>query len=735
MKSVRRGVSVMAVVYDEKRSIFRLNAAGVTYALAVSGGYVCHLYYGAEIGGNDDISYLLGSGADLGKASALRDKAVTMDSAAFEYPCFNTGDYREHALEITDKYGAHACCLKYLSHKIYDGKPPLDGLPASFAESGEAQTLEFTCYDGSAELEVRLLYTVFEDSGIITRSAVITNRSDSDLTIERALSASLDLNRNSFDMITLNGSWAREFHQSRHRLHAGKQSVDSIKGESSHQHNPFFALCDSNADEEHGEVYGFALLYSGNFIAQTEADQFGGARASIGINPLLFQWKLTPGESFTVPEAVLVYSDSGIGGMSRKFHDFFRSHVIRSKYKFSERPVLINNWEATYFDFNADKLLDIAREASSLGIEMLVMDDGWFGHRDSDNSSLGDWYVYKDKLGESLKSLVDSVNALGMKFGIWFEPEMVSPDSDLYRQHPDWALRVPNREMTMAREQYVLDLSRKDVRDHIYSQLYKILSEANIEYVKWDMNRPLTEVCSAALPPDRQGETAHRYVLGVYELMERLTRDFPDLLLESCSGGGGRFDGGMLYYSPQIWTSDDTDAAERLAIQQGASLVYPPSAMGAHISDCPNHITGRVTPFEARGHIALAGTFGYELDVTRISEEERKLIPRQIADYKKYSHLVRCGDHYRLGDTSGESGYTAWEFAAKDGSEALMIFVQTAPLPNFPMPMIRIKGLDADSAYKANDRVLDGKTLMNCGIRIPRLYGDCRSILIYITKI
>lgn len=725
----------MPISFNEKTMSFRLSSKNTTYALCVSEGYVCHLYFGSRVNNSDDLTYLLSNSCEPFTISDnLRDKAVVMDSIPLEYPCFNTGDYREHALEICDKYGAHACDLKYKSHLIHDGKPELKGLPASFSGTGESQTLEICCLDEACGLEVRLIYSVFEQLDVITRSAVITNNSSDCISIERAFSASLDINRSNLDMITLNGSWARECHISRHKLHNGKQSIDSIKGQSSHQHNPFFALCSHNADENIGEVYGFCLLYSGNFLAQTEVTQHDKIRASIGINPLMFSWKLEPQCSFTVPEAALVYSPNGLGGMSRTYHDFFRNHVIRSQYKFTERPVLINNWEATYFNFNAEKLIEIARESSKLGIEMLVMDDGWFGHRDSDNSSLGDWFVYKEKLGESLKPLVDEVNRLGMKFGIWFEPEMVSPDSELFKKYPDWALRIPQREMTMAREQYVLDFSRKDVRDYIYGMMYDILISVNIEYVKWDMNRPLTEVCSAAVSPERQSEISHRYVLGVYEMMERLVTDFPNLLLENCSGGGGRFDGGMLYYSPQIWTSDDTDACERLKIQHGTSLVYPPSAMGAHVSDCPNHLTGRTISFSTRAHTALAGTFGYELDVTKISQEERSQIPQQISDYKKYSHLVRNGDHYRLGNIFENSEWDAWMFVSKDQTEALLTYVQVYSRPNSSAPFVKLRGLKSDCIYCVDEKLeISGAALMNCGLPMKKYYGDYQSELIHIT--
>ncbi|MGN1102910.1 MAG: alpha-galactosidase, partial [Huintestinicola sp.] len=528
-----------------------------------------------------------------------------------------------------------------------------------------------------------------------------------------------------YDFITLNGSWARERVMERCRLHHGKQGIDSVKGESSHQNNPFAALVSNTADEDMGEAYGFNLVYSGNFFAQAEVTQHKKTRFLMGINHFDFSWKLTPGAEFTAPELVMVYSSEGIGKMSRTFHDLYRQHLIRGEYKDKRRPILINNWEATYFNFDTDKLIGIAKQASELGIEMLVMDDGWFGHRDSDNSSLGDWFVYEKKINGGLKHLVDEVNKLGMKFGIWFEPEMISPDSELYKAHPDWAIQIAGLPMTQSRQQYVLDYSRKEVRDCIYGQMKKILDSANIEYIKWDMNRQLTEVGSNALPSDRQRELWHRYVLGVYDVMNRLTTDYPHILLENCSGGGARFDAGMLFYSPQIWTSDDTDAIERLKIQHGTSICYPASAMGAHVSDCPNHTVGRSTPFSTRGNVAMVGTFGYELDVTRIPEADRNEIPGQIEMFKKYNPLVRTGDQYRIGNVFEDNMWDAWMFVAKDKSEAVFTFVQVLGRPNYRSRRVKLKGLDPERKYKNHEtgEVHTGAALMNCGINV-NISGD-----------
>lgn len=739
-----QGVIVINIFYNEKDKAFKLRANNTDYMMKVcEEGYLAHVYYGNKVP-DEDLTYLLRlDESPFTPATNDRDRASFMDSLPFEYPCFGLGDYRESAFKIMDADGMSTCDLRYVSHKMYEGKPKLEGLPATFAtEESGCSTLEITMYDKYADIEVVLIYTAFDKLDVITRSAVITNKSEKPFKITRALSACVDFDTDKMDMITLNGSWARERAVERCRLHHGKQLVDSCRGESSHQNNPFVALCDNNADEDKGEVFGFNFVYSGNFYAQAEVTQHKKTRFLMGINPLDFEWLLEKGESFTCPEVVMVHSDEGIGKMSRTFHDLYRNNLIRGEYKDKRRPILINNWEATYFNFDTDKLIDIAREASKLGIEMLVMDDGWFGHRDSDNSSLGDWFVYEKKLKGGLKYLVDEVNKLGMKFGIWFEPEMISPDSELYKAHPDWAIQIQGRPLTLCREQYVLDYSRKEVRDYVYGMMKKILDSANIEYIKWDMNRQLTEVGSTTLPAERQRELWHRYVLGVYDLMDRLTTDYPHILLENCSGGGARFDPGMLYYSPQIWCSDDTDAIERLKIQHGTSMCYPCSAMGAHVSDCPNHTVGRNTPFKTRGHVAMVGTFGYELDVTRIPQEDRDAIPAQIEEFNKFNKLVRTGDHYRIGNMFEDNTWDAWEFVAKDKSEALFEFVQVLGRPNERSRRIKLKGLEADAYYYEEnepDKKISGAALMNAGINIAKiwngdgLYGDfCSKILHFI---
>lgn len=727
--------------FTEELMLFTLQAKNTTYVIAVlESGLLAHVYYGSKIV-DEDLSYLLKLDKNPWTLKVnQRDAGTIMDSTPFEYPCHGRGDYREPCLMVMDKAGMSTCDLRYVSHKIYAGKPQLtqDGqvLPATFATNEEASTLEINCIDKVSGLEATLIYTAYCDLDVITRSVRLKNTGTDSINIRRVLSACVEFETCDYDMITLNGSWARERIIERAPLHHGKQSVDSVKGESSHQNNPFAALVSHNADEDSGEAFGFNLVYSGNFFAQAEVTQHKHTRFVMGINHFDFNWLLESGAEFTAPEVVMVHSDNGIGGMSRTYHDLYRQHLIRGEYKDKRRPILINNWEATYFNFNTEKLIDIAKEASKLGIEMLVMDDGWFGHRDSDNSSLGDWFVYEKKINGGLKHLVDEVNKLGMKFGIWFEPEMISPDSELYKAHPEWAIQIKGRDMSMSREQYVLDYSNPEVRDYIYGLMKKVLDSANIEYIKWDMNRQLTEVGSTYLPAERQRELWHRYVLGVYDVMNRLTTDYPHILLENCSGGGARFDPAMLYYSPQIWCSDDTDAIERLKIQHGTSICYPVSAMGAHVSDCPNHTVGRTTPFSTRGDVAMVGTFGYELDVTRIPQADRDAIPGQIEEFNKYNPLIRTGDQYRIGNMFKDTTWDAWMFVAKDKSEALFTFVQVLGRPNYPCRLVKLKGLDPKANYKneTTGEVHSGSALMNAGVVVD-INGDFNSMKIHFVRV
>lgn len=723
----------MSIRYDEANRIFELDTRNTSYRIGIADeeGFVGHIYYGQKIRPQKCDQFLRTWEAPFVPSKNNRERCSFMDTFPTEYSGNGIGDYRESCIAVKTENGSRTVDLKFVDYDIVNGKPGISGLPASFAGEEEVQTLVVHMMDGGCGIEVDLIYSVFEDEDVITRSVSVKNAGDKDIRLTKVYSACIDMDDEDFEMLTLHGSWARERQIERRPIAYGKQSVSSLRGESSHQDHPFMAWMTKGTDQTTGDVYGMHFVYSGNFIAQIEKSQFDSIRAVMGIHSEGFEWWLTPGETFTAPEVVLTYSHDGLGQMTRNLHDFYRCHMIRSRYLHQKRPVLINNWEATYFDFDTDKLLAIAKSAAEHGIEMLVMDDGWFGHRNDDATSLGDWFVNENKIKGGLKHLVDEVNKLGLKFGIWMEPEMISPDSELYRKHPDWAFAVPERTATLSRNQYVLDLSRKEVRDYVYECVHNVISSANIEYVKWDMNRQLTDIGSVEFTGDRQGELAHGYVLGVYELQERLVNDFPDLLLENCSGGGARFDPGMLFYSPQIWCSDDTDAIERLSIQEGTELIYPLSTMGAHVSDCPNHTVGRSTPFMTRAHVALAGTFGYELDITKISEEERAMIPEQVSMYHKYNDLVREGDYYRVASYRENGLYDCWMVVAKDKSEALVTYVQVLGRPNMHSRKIKLLGLYAAADYRLDgtDEVYGGDLLMNAGMLVEDMRGDYMSRL------
>ncbi len=736
----------MNITYQERNRIFKLDTVHTSYCIGIvdEENFVGHIYYGRKLT-EDNLAYLMRTEEPPYVPSENnRDRTSFLDAFPMEYTGSDLGDFREGTLEVRTMSGHTGVSLSYLSHRIYDGKEALSGLPATFGQDSECKTLELTCEDKILHLQVILSYSIFADSDAIARSVKIINNAKEPIYLTKVLTACIDMDNDDYEMITLHGSWARERAIQTRPVMQGKQSVSSVRGESSHQEHPFMAWKKSTTTEESGDIYAMNFVYSGNFLAQIEMNQFSSIRAMMGIHPHDFCWKLESGESFQAPEVICVYSSEGIGGMTRCFHDLYRNRLIRGEYKDKKRPILINNWEATYFDFNTEKLLDIARQASKLGIEMLVMDDGWFGHRNDDNTSLGDWQVNEEKIDGGLKYLVDEVNKLGMKFGIWFEPEMISPNSDLYQKHPDWAIAIPGRTGSLARNQYVLDLTRQEVRDYVYEMFAAILRSANIEYVKWDMNRQLSDPGSYGLPADRQGELFHRQVLAVYELQDRMTKEFPHLLLENCSGGGARFDAGMLYYSPQIWCSDDTDAIERLSIQAGTAMIYPLSTMGAHVSDCPNHTVGRVTPFETRGYAALAGTFGYELDVTKISEENRNLIPKQVAMYHQYNDLIRSGDYYRIAHYADNHYYDCYEVVAKDKSEALVTYIQILNRPNYHSRRIHIPGLDPKRTYnivnaedwpEMKQTEYKGDTLHYAGINIPPLWGDFKGRLMHLKAI
>ena len=715
--------------------IFSLHTKHSTYQMKVDRDFLIHTYYGPYVG-DSDMSYLarcIDRGFS-GNPDGITDKGYSLDTQLLEYPSYGTGDFRNDCLRVAYADGSQVTDLKYVSHEIKEGKYGLEGLPAMYQGEENVQTLEVVLQDVYKKLEVILYYGVFENLDVITRACKIVNKGEDKVNLLRAYSMCLDFNNKDMDFVHFYGRHAMERIMERTPLHHGIQSVGSRRGFSSHQHNPFVVLCAHDAGEDHGNCYGASFVYSGNFAAEAEVTQADCTRMTMGIHDAQFQFALQPQESFTAPEVMLSFSSEGLGTLSRNYHKAIRYHICRGKYKTARRPILINNWEATYFNFNTEKLLDIAREAKKLGIEMLVMDDGWFGKREDDVSGLGDWFVNEKKLGGKLKDLVDGVNEIGLKFGIWFEPEMISEDSDLYRAHPDWALKIPGRAPTRGRQQLVLDFSREDVRTYIFDRMCEILESSNIEYVKWDANRHLTDVWSALLPAERQGEVFHRFILGLYDFLEKITQRFPNVLFEGCSGGGGRFDAGMMYYHPQIWCSDDTDAAERLEIQYGTSFAYPVSTMGAHVSVCPNHQTGRSVSMKTRGVVAMSGTFGYELDITKLSEEDKQTVKEQIEAFKKYYDLIQNGDYYRLTDDGRKSPFVAWEFVSADKKEALLNVVVLRTKANPILHTVYARGLEADMMYQVegSQQKFSGAALMNGGYPIPVMGDDYQAVQIHL---
>ena len=724
------------IVFDQKSRLITMYTKNTTYQMKVwDYDVLLHSYYGPRISGGD-LSYLLrrkDRGFSPNPNEAGGSRTFSLDTFPQEYSTCGVGDFRLPSIELELPCGSRTADLRYVGCEVRPGKYALANLPAFHGAEEAWETLSVILRDAAAQVEVELLYGVLEEYDLITRAVRVKNVGNETIRLCRCSSLCLDFVRSDLDMITFNGAHAKERSPARTHMAPGVHSVGSVRGTSSHQHNPFVLLCDHDAGEDHGLCYGAMLLYSGNFQAAAEVDQFENTRLVMGINPYQFAWTLEPGAVFDAPEAAMVCSPRGFGQMSRQFHRSIRQNLIRDPWKGRRKPLLINHWEATEMYFTADRLVEIAQDAPELGLELFVMDDGWFGARNHDNAGLGDWYVNEEKLPGGLEALVDRIKALGMAFGIWIEPEMVNEDSDLYRTHPDWILNVPGRGPSRGREQLVLDFSRQDVRDHIYGQIKKVLSSADISYVKWDMNRSLTEVWSAALPPERQGEVYHRYVLGVYDFAERLRRDFPHILIEGCCGGGGRFDGGMLYYTPQIWCSDNSDAVDRLRIQYGTSFCYPISSIGAHVSAVPNGTTGRVTPMETRGVVAMHGTFGYEMDLSKCTSEEKETVRRQTAYFKEHYELFQDGDYYRLSDPFRNGPYTAWEHVSPDRREALVSLVTSAFRGAPPFRALRVKGLDPALHYRINgEGDWPGDALMQVGWPLPILTGDYQAIQLYL---
>ncbi len=729
----------MAIIFNEEKKMFHLQTKKTSYVMWLVDDYVLlHLYYGERLeslaGLEDTVNIFEESGFSANDYNLeKKDNLMSTDVLPMEYSFFGSTDLRKPAFHAQYENGSRITKMKYLSHTITASKPKLKGLPATYTENDkEADTLEIKMHDELTGLTLIYRYTAFNEYDAITRSVTAVNEGTQKINIKSIMSLSMDFYDNEFEFIHLWGGWGRERYLERTPLIRGNMNIESRRGSSSHHHSPFFALARKNASEEQGEVYGFSLLYSGNFEAGAETYNREHTRVYMGINSFDFNWLLEEREEFNAPEVVMVYSANGIGEMSRTYHKLYRERLARGKFRDKERPILINNWEATYFDFDEEKILNIAKTAKIAGIELMVLDDGWFGKRDSDNCSLGDWYENKRKLPNGIKGLAEKINALGMQFGLWFEPEMISVNSDLYRAHPDWCLHVEGRGRSESRRQLILDLSRDDVCEYIINILCTYLENAPIAYIKWDMNRNMTEVGSAKLSPDRQQEIYHRYMLGLYNILETVTQKFPDVLFEGCSGGGGRFDAGMMHYFNQYWTSDDTDAVERLYIQHGTSMVMPPVFMGAHVSAVPNHQTGRTTSLKMRGDVAMCGQFGYELDVTKMTDEEIEEIAKQIKYYKSVREIIHKGDMYRL-KSPFECNCTAWEFISEDENTVLFSCFTAQAKLYLTENRIRLSGLEQTADYKRREdgKIFNGGVLMNNGILIGELRDFESKVMVF----
>lgn len=718
----------MSIRYIKETKVFCLDTDHTSYQFRVAEfGFLEHLYYGKKINGTTEhLPVRIRHGFECNPHEAEKDRTICLDVIGQEYPGFGVSDFRVPALSIINTDGSDCVDLRYQSHKIYEGKYSLPELPSFHGGEQGIDTLELTLTDPCTKIAVTLLYGVYESCDLITRAALIKNQGGSTVQINRANSFNLDFDSDQLEILTFYGSWGNERNLERTPVRHGKITVDSARGISSHYQNPAVILCEPDTNEVSGNCVAAVLVYSGNFSITAEVNAFRQTRLTGGINPETFLWELKAGESFTAPEAVMTFSSNGLGQMSRNLHNGINEFMINSKYKGQRRPVLINNWEATMIDFDEEQLVDIAQKAAQLGVEMFVMDDGWFGRRTDEYRGLGDWVCNKDKLPSGIDGLADRINSLGLKFGLWIEPEMISQDSELYEQHPDWCIAIPDRKPSRQRYQLILDMSRTEVVDHIFNQLYEVLKDANVEYIKWDMNRSMTDRFSGALPASRQGELSHRYVLGVYRLMERLTKAFPDILFEGCSGGGGRFDLGVLYYMPQIWCSDDTDAIERIRIQYGTSMIYPISTIGAHVSECPNQQTGRTVSIETRAAAAFFGTFGFELDLATLSDDEQQAVKKQIEYYKQYGEVMAFGDYYRLVSMWKGKEYTAWQSVSKDRTQSVMCYVQLIAGANNGITYIRLQGLDEEQLYYIEELklTLSGAVLMYAGLPMPVIPAD-----------
>lgn len=731
----------MGIQFRKEEQEFHLFNEEMSYIFSVlPNGHLSQLYYGPRVSTEQSYSYLI-QGGQRSLTSYIEgyENDLSLQHLRQEYACYGTGDVLSPAFEIAQEDGSRLSHFKYQEYRVVSGKSSLTGLPATYSTTDyPAETLIVELFDDVTQTVLELHYSIFSSLPVLARHAVFRQVGEQSITLERALSLNLDLPDKDYEWIHLDGAWSRERHIQTSPLHQGVQSIYSLKGTSSSEHNPFMALKRPQTDEHQGEVIGISLVYSGNFLAQVDVTPYEQVRASIGIHPDRFSWSLSQGQEFVTPEALLVYSQKGLNGLSHAFHSLFNHCLVRGEWKGKERPVLINNWEATYFDFTEEKILELAKEAAALGVELFVLDDGWFGERYNDQAGLGDWQVNPHKLPNGLPSLIQNIHGLGMKFGIWIEPEMVNKDSNLYRQHPDWHFHHPKRFQSPSRYQYVLNFAEDAVFENIYQQLYQLLSSHDIDYVKWDMNRYLTEVFSVHHQAENQGELFHRYVLNVYRLYDRLTQDFPQILFESCSSGGARFDPGLLYYAPQTWTSDNTDAIERLSIQYGTSVLYPLSSMGSHVSAVPNHQVSRITSLTTRGHVSHFGSMGYELNLLQLSEEERQQVKEQINFYKKHRATFQYGEFTRL-LSPFEQDIVAWQVKSADTNTVLIGYYRKLIQANEGFKRIYPKHLDEEAIYEYKGQSFRGSSLMRAGLVVEPQdfeagFADFASLLIELKK-
>ena len=728
----------MTIIFNEQAKTFTLQTAHTSYQMKIGNlDYLLHLYYGPSIC-DADLNYQIMQydRGFSGNPYESRDaRTFSLDAQPQEFSTQQQGDFRTTSIEVVNADGSYSFNGKVTRFTIREGKYQLDTLPCTFAKEDErADTLEIVLTDQISSVEVILLYSVFEKADMITRAVKVANKGTASIQLKKIMSVCLDfLNGLDMDLVSLPGRYGQERQVERQKMTHHIHTIGSVRGSSSHQQNPFVVLCGREATEDYGKCYGFSLVYSGNFLAEAELDQYDQLRLVMGINPKQFVYEIKPGEQFEGPEVVMAFTEHGFTGLTHLYHDFYRTNLCRSKFVSEvQRPVLINSWEAAFMDFDDVKLVEIAKAAKNMGVDMLVMDDGWFGKRDDDNSGLGDWVVNEEKIKGGLHKLVEQINNLGMKFGIWFEPEMVSEDSDLYRAHPEWAMQIPGRHAVRSRNQMALDMSRKEVQDYLIQSVNAILDDANIYYVKWDINRSLADIWSNVLSADKQGEVYHRYILGLYRVMNEIILTHPDILFEGCSGGGGRYDPGMLHYYPQYWVSDNNNPIDRLKLHYGTSFVYPISTMGAHISD-----SGRFVPLRTKAVVAMCGTFGYELDASKLSEEEQEICREQSDLFRKYYPIIFGGDYYRLSNPFEVGNMTAWQHVTKDRKESLLSVVVTNLTCNGPQEYVKAKGLIPDAMYRINDgeQVLSGAALMHAGLPIDREVPEYSSFQFYLKQI